>query len=108
MIINISNKEIYKKKKLLNPNWVELGGNHHPPLENRDFFESEHPMDLRPVCKLKFVPCSVQKPRALYSSRFGCGSPIKFEHTFFKIYDFTILDKIPDFLKVAPYRLHCF
>ena len=29
-----------------------------PPLsENRDFSGTEHPLDLRPVCKFKFVRC---------------------------------------------------
>ena len=28
-----------------------------PCREYRDFSETEHPIDLRPVCKFEFVPC---------------------------------------------------
>ena len=31
--------------------------NYHPLLENRDFSGTEPPLDLRPVCKFKFVRC---------------------------------------------------
>ena len=31
--------------------------NYHPLLENCDFSGTEPPLDLRPVCKLKFVCC---------------------------------------------------
>ena len=33
------------------------GRNYHPLSENRDFSGTEPPLDLRPVCKLKFVRC---------------------------------------------------
>ena len=40
----------------LNPNHPEgAGRNYHPLLENRDFSRTEPPLDLRPVCKTKFV-----------------------------------------------------
>ena len=41
----------------LNPNYPGGGRNYHPLSENRDFSATEHPLDLRPVCKLKFVRC---------------------------------------------------
>ena len=31
---------------------VEGGRNHPPPLENHVFSAPEHPLDLRPVCKI--------------------------------------------------------
>ena len=64
------------------------GRNHHPLSENRDFNGTEHPLDLRPVCKLELVHCG---PVALYLSRFDRGDPTKFENTFFSMeifYDF--------------------
>ena len=39
------------------------GPNHHPQLENRDYYETEHPLDLRPVCKLEFVHCGQVKKK---------------------------------------------
>ena len=42
------------------PNYPGGGGggrNYHPLSENRDFSGTEPPLDLRPVCKLKFVRC---------------------------------------------------
>ena len=33
------------------------GGNHHPLLETRDCSGTEHPLDLRPVCKVEFIRC---------------------------------------------------
>ena len=36
---------------------VLKGHNYHPLLENLDFFGTEPPLDLRPVCKFKFVRC---------------------------------------------------
>ena len=41
------------------------GGNHHPASENRDFSATEHPVDSRPVCKLKFVRCGPASKKAL-------------------------------------------
>ena len=42
----------------INPNYPGEGGrNYHPLSENRDFSATEPPLDLRPVCKLKFVRC---------------------------------------------------
>ena len=47
--------------------------------ENRDFYTIEYPIDLRPVCKFKFVCCGpVEKNRALYLSRFNRGGPTMF------------------------------
>ena len=65
------------------PRW---GCNHPPPSKNRVFSAPTHPLDPRPVCKLKFVICGpVEKNRALYLSRFSRGGPTKFESTFFQI-----------------------
>ena len=36
---------------------AEGGRKHHPLSENRNFSTTEHPIDLRPVCKFKFVRC---------------------------------------------------
>ena len=37
---------------------INMGGqNNHPPSENHVFSTTEHPVDLRPVFKLKFVRC---------------------------------------------------
>ena len=33
------------------------GRNFHPPSENRDFSTTEHPVDLKLVCKFEFVRC---------------------------------------------------
>ena len=40
-----------------NPNYPGGGRNHHPLSETRDCSGTEHPLDLRPVCKFKFVRC---------------------------------------------------
>ena len=67
-------------------NAVGGGRNHHPLSENRDFSTTEHPIDLRPVCKFKFVRCGpVEKIRALYVPWFNIGGPTKFEGTLFQI-----------------------
>ena len=42
---------------LINPNFPGGGRNYHPLSENRNFSATEPPLDLRPVCKLKFVRC---------------------------------------------------
>ena len=80
--------------------------NHHPLSENHDFLgtvgpqtsrnfsTTKHPVDLRPVCKLKFVRCGpAEKNRALYLSKFNHGSPAKFQDTLFQK---AIFDKITD------------
>ena len=37
---------------------INAGGSIITPLsENRDFSGTEHPIDLRPVCKFEFVRC---------------------------------------------------
>ena len=43
--------------------------NHHPPpSKNRVFSAPKHPLDLRPVCKLKFVRCGpVEKDQSTLS-----------------------------------------
>ena len=41
----------------LNPNYPGRGRNYHPLSENRDSSGTEPPLDLRPVCRLKFVRC---------------------------------------------------
>ena len=46
----------------INPKQHGEGDNHNPLVENRDFFRIEHPIDLRPVCKLKV---HYEKNRAL-------------------------------------------
>ena len=33
------------------------GGDHHTQMKNHVFSISEHPIELRPVCKLEFVRC---------------------------------------------------
>ena len=41
-----------------NPQFFFIWGRKHYPLsENRDLSTTEHPIDLRPVCKFKFVRC---------------------------------------------------
>ena len=41
---------------------------HHPLSENRDFSTTEHPIDLRPVCKFKLVRCGpVEKTQSARS-----------------------------------------
>ena len=51
-----------------------------------DFSGTEPPLDLRPVCKFKFVRCRPgEKTRALYLSQLKRGGPMKFENTFFQI-----------------------
>ena len=51
--LNWNTFETFLKHPLnfFNPSWSK----HHPLSENRDFSTSEHPIDLRPVCKFKFV-----------------------------------------------------
>ena len=45
-------------RSFLNPNYHRGGGvNYHPLAENRNFSGTKPPLDLRPVCKLKFVRC---------------------------------------------------
>ena len=45
------------------------GHNYHPLSENRDFAGTKPPLDLRPVCKLKFVHFGrVEKTRVLFLS----------------------------------------
>ena len=58
--------------------------NHHLLSENCDFSGTEPPLDLRPVCKFKFVRCGpVVKNRALYLSRFKPWRPDEVrEHLF--------------------------
>ena len=36
---------------------LRWGCNHPPPSKNRVFSAPEHPLDLTPVCKLKFIRC---------------------------------------------------
>ena len=56
------------------------------------------PLDLRPVCKFKFVRFGLEeKNRALYLSRFNCGGPMKFENTFFQIAKLRFLTIFNDF-----------
>ena len=50
--------------------------NYHHLSVNPEFSRTEHPLDLRPVCKFK--------PRELFLSRFYCGGPTKFKNTFFQ------------------------
>ena len=74
------------------------GDNHHPLSENRDFSATKYLVDLRPVCKLEFVPCGpVENNRALYLSQFNCGSPTKFENSFFQIGVLRFLTIFDDF-----------
>ena len=46
-----------KNHMIINPNYPGGGRNHHPLSETRDCSGTEHPLDLRPVCKFKFVRC---------------------------------------------------
>ena len=84
-----------------------MGGPFQPPLsENFDFSITKPSLDLRPVCKFKFVGCGpVEKNRALYLSQFNRGGPTKLENTFFQISKLrfttisTTFDKIQNFLR---------
>ena len=62
-----------------------MGGAFHPPLsENRNFSRTEPPLDLRPVCKVKFVRCGpVEKNQSALS----------------------FFDKIPNFPKILRGRV---
>ena len=56
---------------------------HPPQSENRNLLATEHLVDPKPICKLKFVYCApVEKNRA-YLSRFSHGGLTKFKNTFF-------------------------
>ena len=53
-----SNFKRPQKLTLVNTGWgggEVRGGGYHPPSENHNFSATEHPVDLRLVCKLKFV-----------------------------------------------------
>ena len=55
--------------------------------KNSDFSTIEHLVDLRPVCKLKFVrwgPVENTTTKALYLSGFDRGCPPEFEDAFSK------------------------
>ena len=69
----------------------------------------DHVSDLRPVCKFKSVRCGpVDKSKALYLSRFSCGTPAKFENTIFQIAKLRYLmisNKIQDFQKILKGRV---
>ena len=55
-------------------------------LENRDLSGTEHPIELRSVCKFEFVHCGgVEKKRALNFSKLSHGALTKFENTVFQI-----------------------
>ena len=87
-----------------NPN-SRKGCNHPPPSENCVFSALEHPLEPRPVCKLKFVRCGPveKKPRALYVSRIKRGGPTRFETTLFRIAKLiflTIFNKIFNFSQI--------
>ena len=45
------------QKYMLNPSECGGGRNHHPLSENHDFSGTKPLLDLRPVCKFKFVRC---------------------------------------------------
>ena len=45
----------------INPSYPEGGRNYHPLSENCDFSGPEPPLDLRPVCKFKFVRCGAEE-----------------------------------------------
>ena len=61
------------------------GRNYHPLSENHYFSGTKPPLDLKPVCKLKYVHCGpVEKNRTLYLSWFNRGGPTKFKNTFFQ------------------------
>ena len=68
-----------------------------------DFSGTEHPLDLRPVCKLKFVCCSPgeKKTRAFYLSRLKRGGPMKFENTFFQIAKLRFSSIFVDFRQIS-------
>ena len=69
------------------------GGPFRPPLsENRDFSGTEPPLDLRPVCKFKFVRCGpVEKITSRTTGARGC----KFEQFW------TILSILNHFLYIS-------
>ena len=50
ILMNVTNMCPNFALSVLNPNY-------HPLPENRGFSRTEPPLDLRPVCKLKFVSC---------------------------------------------------
>ena len=60
-------------------------GCHHPPLlESRNFSRIKHPVDLRPVCKLKFVSYGpVEKKLSALSVSFFSWQPDKIEEYIF-------------------------
>ena len=51
-----------------------------------DFSGTEPPLDLRTVCKFKFVHCGpAEKKQSALFFRFNRGGPTKLENTFFHI-----------------------
>ena len=77
------------------------GCNHHPSSENCVFSATVHPVDLRQVCKLKFVRCGPkEKNRVLYSSRLNRGGPTKFKNSFFQIANLRFSTFLPIFDKI--------
>ena len=76
--------------------------NYNPLSENRDFSGTEPPLDLRPVCKLKFVRCGPgEKTRVLFHSQLKRGGPMKFENTFFQIAKLRFSSIFVDFRKIS-------
>ena len=52
----------------------------------RDFSTTKHLVDLRPVCKVRFVHCGpLEERRTLYQSEFNHGSLTKFKNTIFPV-----------------------
>ena len=74
----------------------------HPLSENRDFSGTETPLDLRPVCKFKFV-CSGpgEKKQSALSFSVEGGGPMKFENTFFQIAKLIFLSIFVDFRQIS-------
>ena len=79
-----------------------------PPLsDNRDFSKTDPLLDLKPVCKFKFVHCGPverKKPRALNMSWSNRGGPTKFENSIFRIANLIFsINFLPRFPKVEKF-----
>ena len=71
----------------------------HPLSKNRDFSASEHPVDLRPACKLEFVRVGPVKKSVFYLSWFNHGGPTKFENIVLQIANLRFSTIFVDFHK---------
>ena len=58
---------------------------HHPSVEKPVFSATVHPVDLRPVCKFKFVRCGIVEKKQSTLSPLNHGGLKKFDNSFFQI-----------------------